>query len=417
MTKRTEKPDAVVCVHGTGINGLGIVRSLGRLNLNVYVIAIKGDFNLAAFSRYCSSLTEISRFDGDRLYHALMSIADNCDSKPVLFFDNDKMMNAVSGYAGEIEKKFRITSPLNDMQNLNSKKYQMDMARKAGIEVPMTWYPDTWEDLATEGTKVNTRFIAKPCQVVYPYHKPFKAVIGEDVNHLTTLLKAHVHSPRGIIVQEYIDGPDSDIHVAIGYKSFFTDFCQIITGAKIYQTRPGAGVMAVGRAKDDPDIRHMTQKLISILGYRGIIGVEYKFCRENGKFYFIEISPRTALYNTLGLKSGLNLPMLAYMDHVDRRELDGVRLRNNSAHFWIHVQSDLTCLLCFRRFRNIKQAIYPYLNPKQWAVFASDDLKPWIVSMKEFIRTYFNALMGRIKKATVNIFTGRHVRRFFKRWV
>jgi len=417
MIKETERPDAIVCVDGLGVNGLGIVRSLGRLNLNAWVIGIKGDLNLAASSRYCTRLIEMGRFDGNLLYHSLMSIADSCDSKPVLFFDNDKMMNAVAGYAVEIEKRFRVTSPLKDMQNLNSKKYQMDMARMAGIEVPMTWYPDTWEDLAAKGAAVSSRLIAKPCQEVYPYHKPFKAVIGEDVNHLAALLKAYVDSPKGIIVQEYIEGPDSDIHVAIGYKSFFSDFRQIITGVKICQTRPGAGVMAVGRAMDSPGIRNMTEKLISILDYRGIIGVEYKFCRKNGKFYFIEISPRTALYNTLGLKSGLDLPMLAYWDHVDYQKLNGVRIRHNSGHYWIHMQSDLTCLLCFRKFRNIRQTIYPYLNHKQWAVFATDDLNPWIVSMKEFIRTYLNALMSRIKKATGNILSGHQVLRLFKRCV
>lgn len=399
MIKPIQYPEAVVCVDGLGINGLGIVRSLGRIGIRVSVIGVKGDLNLAATSRYCNRRMDMESFDGALLYRKLMEAAVFEKSKPVLFFDNDKMMNLLFGCEAEIRKRFHLTSPLMNMEHLNSKKFQMQLAEKAGIRVPKTWYPNRWEELSDMESATCDRLIAKPCQSVYPYKKPFKAIIGHNIRDLKKRLQPVVSSPKGIMIQEFIDGPDSDIHIALGYNSARKDFRMIFTGSKIIQTTPGAGVMAVGRAMDLPQVRHMTEKLIAVLNYQGIIGVEYKFSGTRNSYYFIEISPRTALYNTLSIGAGLNLPVVAYLDHVDPDRLGNVRVKTDSNHYWINFASDFNSILFFRGFDNFRQLLRPYVGRKQWSVFATDDMKPWLIAVKQFVSTYAEALSARGQRA------------------
>jgi len=401
VTRQTEEqltPAAVVCVDGLGINGLGIVRSLGRRGIPVYVVGVNHHLDLAASSRYCGKKIEIEDVDGDALYHALTILADKSGSRPVLFFDNDRMMNALGPHAEAVEKKFRVTSPLRNMKELSCKRFQISVARSIGLAVPDTWYPGTWDELYAIDTDGRTRFIAKPASEAYPFHKPFKVMTGDNIPQLADRLKARVGSPEGLIIQKYIEGPDSQIYVALGYKSFGTEFCEVITGIKTCQSCPGAGVMAVGRAKDSGTVRRMTRDLISALNYSGIIGVEYKYSTTDGKYYFIEISPRAELFHTLGAKAGFDLPFMAYRDVAGIQQMEPLAIRRDAGHYWICFRSDMVSLLMSRRNGNYRRFFEPYLGEKEWAVYASDDLVPWIRSVQNFASSYISALFLKICK-------------------
>jgi len=399
MRTETEIPAAVVCVGDTGENGLGIVRSLGRNGIPSYVLGVKGHLNLAASSRYCTERIAVRQCKGALLYRALMTISGQCKYKPVLFFDSDNMMVALSSYAEAVGKRFLLTSPLHSILSLVDKRFQMKMAQKAGLDVPRTWLPHTWRELAAIDAAPGRRLLAKPSPAAYPDERPFKVLMSNRVDNLVSSLKGRVSSPEGLIIQEYVEGPDSQVYVALCYKSFRTGLSPMVTGIKLRQYGPPAGgVMAVGRAVDCQPVRDITLRLISSLNYSGIIGVEYKYSAIDEKYYFIEISPRTEVFHTLGKKAGLDLPMLAYWDHVDHEKLIHTNLRQDARHYWINFKADVGSLLSSHEFRNLKQIIKPYVSVKEWAVFSIDDPIPWLRSSKALIKEYTKRLFLKITK-------------------
>jgi predicted ATP-grasp superfamily ATP-dependent carboligase len=231
--------DAVVCTYGSGVNGLGIVRSLGRRGLNVAVVAPRA--NLAAQSRYASEVHLVGGVDGKQLCDTLCAISARSAREPVLFIDNDAMLWALAPFADVLIRRFKVTSPLERISLLLDKDYQMQVARESGLAVPRTWHLKTWQDILAVGVGSNQRLLAKPSPRAYPQGGPFKLLLGSDPNHLVLLLKKKVDSPKGLIIQEYVEGPETDGWGAIGYRGSPQDSPLILTVRKTLQTAIAGG--------------------------------------------------------------------------------------------------------------------------------------------------------------------------------
>ena len=387
-------------MEGEGVTGLAIVRSLGRNGVPVFVLGINGQLNLAASSRYCNQQIALPYLDGKLLYDNLVAIARRLKTKPMLYFDNDKMMIALAPHAEALEGRFLLTSPLRDTLRLTDKRFQMDVARTAGLWVPKAWFPKTWAELEAIDITQGRKLLAKPSPIAYGTGKsPFKTVTSQNVGHLISLLKRRVTSPDGLIIQEYVEGADSQVYVSLCYRSVRTECCHVISGVKVRQYPPGAGVMAVGQIADCQTVRDMTVRLSSSLNYFGIISTEFKYSQQDDKYYFIEFNPRPGQFHSLGWKAGLDLPMMAYWDYIDHKNLTCVNLRQDTGHFWIYVKADIGSLIASRRFKNIKQFVRPYLKPKEWAVFATDDLAPWLKSAIDCALWLMGKLLSKLSRS------------------
>jgi predicted ATP-grasp superfamily ATP-dependent carboligase len=373
---------AVVCVDGMGINALATVRSLGRRGVPVHVVALKGSRQIASASRYCTSHTQVP--DRDALYAALSEFAQRHAGRPVLYVDNDAMIQLLAPHAAALQRHFRVVDPIGDARRLTDKAFQLHAAQQAGIAVPRTWFPASWAELHDIGRHTSKRLIAKPSPggLAPGSSADFKVLVGASAQALAAQLRGRVASPEQVLVQEYIEGDDDRIHAGLCYRSG-DGRCFVLSARKLRQTQPGAGVMAVGQAVDTPEVRDMTRRLAEALELRGALCTEFKLDPTDGKFYFIEWNPRPAYFQSLGWKAGFDLAYLAYCDHVDATRLPVGPYRDASRHYWINLRGDLQHF-CMRPRLALRPATWlPYLRRKEWAVLAPDDLAPWARSMTQ----------------------------------
>ena len=371
-----ERPPAVVCVHGMGINGLATARSLGRRGVAVHVVSVRGSAQIASASRYCASHTEIP--DVAALCAALGELGRRLRPRPVLYVDNDAMITLLSPHAATLEGSFHVVDPLGDALRLTDKAFQLRTAQAAGIAVPRTWFPASWAELDDIGRQTTKRLIAKPSpgRLAAGPSPRFKVLVCASAGALAVQLREHASLPEQVLVQEYIEGDDAQIHAGLCYRSE-EGRCFVLSVKKLRQTQPGAGVMAVGQVVDTPQVRDMTSRLAAALELRGVLCTEFKLDPSDGKFYFIEWNPRPAYFQSLGWKAGFDLAYLAYCDRVDRPHLPEGPYRNSSGHYWINLRGDLQHL-CLAKQLALQPATWkPYLRNKEWAVFALDDLGPW----------------------------------------
>jgi len=366
---------AVVCAGDAGINALATVRSLGRRGVPVHVFALKSSRQIASASRYCRGRTLV---DGpEDLCTGLLDFARRQAQRPVLYVDNDQMMKLLAPHAGVLAARFELVDPIGEAARLTDKQFQVGLARRCGIAVPRTWFPTNWAGLGA--IRSARRLIAKPAAG----RAEFKALVAANAAALAVELRSRGASPSEVLVQEYIEGGDAQIYAGLAYRAKSLDRCFVMSARKLRQSEPGAGVMAVGQAVDAPQVREMTRRLARAAGMRGVLCSEFKLDPSDGKYYFIEWNPRPAYFQSLGWKAGFDLAWLAWCDHAEPTRLEAPPAVEATGHYWINLNCDLSHLAkapgLARRLRTWR----PYLGRTEWAVFAADDLRPWMAATRQ----------------------------------
>ena len=362
---------AVVCVGESGINGLATVRALGRRGVPVHVVALRESEQIASASRYCRRFTPAA--DLSTLHATLLGL----EAGAVLYVDNDPMLKALAAHAGALAAHFALVEDIADAPRLTDKDAQMRIARQAGIAVPRTWTPASWDEIAS--LKTSKRLIAKPAA----RRLAFKALIAANAAELGTLLRGHGAAPQDVMVQEYVEGDDSQIYAGLCYRARSRDQCFVLSARKLRQTQPGAGIMAAGQAVDSPHVREMTRRLAKAAGARGVLSTEFKLDARDGRWYFIEWNPRPAYFQSIGWKAGFDLAWLAYCDHADPARLAGLETSFSGTHYWINLHGDLRHLSKAPRSALDVKTWRPYLGRKEWAVYAPDDPAPWKKALRQ----------------------------------
>lgn len=384
---------AVVCTDGAGINALATVRSLGRRGVPVHVVSVAGSPQIAAGSRYCTTHTRVA--ERVALFGALRQLSQRLGHRPVLYVDNDAMMQLLAPHADALAEHFEVVDPLADAERLTDKAFQLRVVRHAAVAVPRTWFPGNWTELNEIARQTAKRLIIKPWSRQATRTASFKAAVCPSAGALAALLRRFGASPDEVLVQEYVEGDDAQIYVGLCYRAG-NQRCFVMSAKKLRQTQPGAGVMAVGQAVDAPVVRDLTRSLADALGVRGVICTEFKRDPTDGRLYFIEWNPRPAYFHSLGWQAGFDLAYLAYCDRVAAERLPPAEHSRAASHYWINFTGDLQHLSMAPRLALRPATWLPYLRTKEWAVWASDDPGPWWRSTARLATVLPKALAKRL---------------------
>jgi predicted ATP-grasp superfamily ATP-dependent carboligase len=370
-------PWAVVGVGDSGENGLAIVRSLGRRGIPVAVVAVAGRLGLPVVSRYARYVVEVAPdLPGDRLGSTFLGLARRLGGRPVLLLDNEPMMLALEPHAEALGRAFRLTLPLARSSELTDKRKQLAVAESLGIPVPRSWYPTSWAELGGVAPAANTRLIAKPLTAEARRWFPAKVLLADDGGALLGTLGSLAQTPTGLLVQEYVEGTDAEVCVALCFVPRGSGEPLIVTGRKVRQSgRGGGGIMTVGQLCDLPAVRTAAARLIAAFGYRGPAGVEFKRAPNGRDLYFIELSPRTERFHAMAWPAGVDLGWLAYRDAVVDEAPARPTVDRTRSDYWIDFRSDVRT---WRRVATPASLLRPYFGRKQWAAFAWDDPRPWL---------------------------------------
>lgn len=374
-------PEAVVCIGEPGINGLASIRSLGRRGVRVHVVSLAASQEFASASRYAVTVRRIARLS--QLPDALFALARHAPVPPLLMVDNDRMIRALQPHAEALRRRFRVVDPLARARQWMDKRFQVEAAAAAGIAVPRTWWPGTWEALAMIRPDSARRLIAKPSPERFPpeAQAPFKTVVAPDGQALARALRPLVESAADVLVQEYIEGDDSGLYGALAYRAKASRAFPVLTVRKWRQTTPGAGIMAVGQVVDAPEVAALTRRLLEAIDFHGVAHTEFKRCPRDGKYYFIEWNNRPGYFHSLGGRAGFESAWLAYCDYVRPESLSHLQPRNDAGAYWINFHGDLSHLVKAPRLALRPSTWAPYFRRPAWAVFAADDLTPWLKSL------------------------------------
>jgi D-aspartate ligase len=308
-----------VVVGGRGAGTLGVVRSLSQADIPV-ILLDESALAPGMHTRYGHKVA-ISRASGVPLVKDLLALAASITGPAVLFLNSDDAALTVSKYRTELEKHYRFRLPSHDcLTSLIHKTRFQQMAEAHGFPVPRAVIIGHIGDL---GRLTELRFpcIVKPLRATPDYvrgryARAYKAASHEQTEKVCRRMLAVVPE---LVVQEWIDGPDSDLYFCLQYRAADGATVCSFTGRKLSIWPPDVGVTASCTTAPEvrPLLQPLTETFFERVSFVGMGGIEFKRDCRTGQFLMIEPTVgRVDAQEEVATIHGVNIPLAAYFYEI-----------------------------------------------------------------------------------------------------
>ena len=305
-------------VAGIGVNGLGVVRSLARARVPTIVI----DSNLSqatAKTRFARKL-RVGALSGNEFIDSLLRLAATLSQKPVLILTQEESVSAVSAARERLASSYHFSLPRHEtVQVLQDKFGFQNVAEEHKFPVPRSLRLHRGVDVEELGTM---RFpcVIKPLARNAAYGKRFaKAYKISTATEALQLWREMSEVVQNVIMQEWIEGGDSDVYFCLQYRGPHNATPVSFVGRKICQWPPlvGGTATCVPAPEISGELLALTNAFFSTLEFVGLCSMEYKRDRRDGKFYMVEPTVgRTDYQEEIATLNGVNIPLAAYFGEL-----------------------------------------------------------------------------------------------------
>ena len=378
-------------VMGGDYRGLGVVRSLGRHGIPVWVLHEGGQL-LATLSRFTRRSVPWPHGDEAERVGFLVDLASRNGLEGwALFPTGDEAAALVARHHAELSNWYRpTTQPWDVLRWAYDKRLTCQLADKLHVSHPWTFCPRSRAELAE--TDVVFPVILKPA--FRTDFNPLTVAKAWRVDDRPSLLARYDEAcafmdPKVLMVQELIPGR--------GEAQFsYAAICQEGRSlASLVARRLRQFPMDFGRAStfvetvDEPAVIAPAVRILEAMKFTGIVEVEFKRDPRDGQYKLLDINPRVWGWHTLGGRAGVDFPYLLWLltsgaAVPESRPQIGVR--------WMRASTDLrTVIIEILRGRlSLGQYSRTLRGPREPAIFSSDD--PWPGLMELPLLAY---LLGR----------------------
>ena len=323
MVHELDSNSVPALVLGSGLNGLGVARSLGMMGVPVFLADT--DMRRAELrTRYAHPL-KLSALYGDALLRDLTELGATrfAGQRPVLILTQEHTVRTLAGVQDMLGSLYRWLLPSGELlRTLMHKAGFACLAEQAGLRVPRTVPVYGFKDIE-EALDLTFPLVIKPALHVTKYERKFlKAYRIGTPGEARDLLHRILPVLPEIIAQEWIPGNDSEIYFCLQHLSAEGGVEVSFVGRKIRSWPPGTGGTASCIAAEDArELADCTTDFFRGVGMCGLAGMEYKRHAVTGEFIAIEPTVgRTDFQAEVATLNGVNLPYLYYRDVLGKPE-------------------------------------------------------------------------------------------------
>jgi len=366
----------VIIIGGDHHNTLGVIRSLGKVNIRPYVAIIskklKNSFVLK--SKY---VKKGWIFPSEEL--CIKFIFDNFsnnDCKPILIATSDSAISCIDTNFEKLIDHFFIPNGGSNgaLTTLMNKKKLGDLASEVGFNVPKSW-------ICIDDIVLNE--IQFPCII-----KPMKSTMGSknDIKIFNNQLELeqfyHEKNLSNFIIQEYLD---KDFEFQLigcslngGEEIIIPGYSKIIRSG--YNTNTGFLEYRLSHHFDNKELNidlNKCKQLIEKCKYTGLFSIEFIKTKEQIN-YFLEINFRNDGNAYAVTAAGINLPSIFISHFTQKVNLDNELYENKS-------------IIVMPEFVDFMQVIHHKISIVSWIkdllrtdcflVYNKDDLKPFFFEL------------------------------------
>jgi len=371
-----------VIVIGDHVQALGIIRSLGRHGIPVYLMH-NSNLCIGRFSRYTKRFIKTPSTNSESEFIDFMiEFAEKNQVKDwILIPTNDIFVEILSRNKIILEEYYKVPTPKWDIIKFAlNKKLTYSIAKKIGIPIPRTFYPKDIEELKAMMPELTFPALVKPAIAHHFWYrvgvKMFRANTPEEL--IQKYLEAsRILDSSEIMIQELIPG---DLNLLYTFGSFFKEGrpLAIWTGKKIRQRPMDFGNCTCAISERVPELVEIGTRFLNAIDYYGLSELEIKKDCRDGEFKLIEMNARTWLWHSLAIRCGIDFPYLLYKDMVDEKVPSVTSFRENIK--WMHIYTDLGVMAkeTLKGDMKLRDYISTLRGEKEFAVLSLDDPLPFI---------------------------------------
>jgi D-aspartate ligase len=303
-----------VVVVNASLNALGVIRSVARGGMPIYLVTPTRR-DPAAWSRFCRC-ERVRSLDGHDLIAGLISLSRRIGQRPVLILTSDAEVETISAFREELAPFFRVSLPSKEMvRTLADKTLFQRFAEAEGFPIPRAIVVSDTSSLSLLRTLTLPVVIKPGDKTLVLDGRVERAVRADTLEHANTAAGRMLKCAQRLVVQEWIDGADSDIYFTLFTRDSSSGATTIFSGRKLVCDPPAVGTTAICIAAPEAaaELEAISTQFISRTGYQGIGSLEFKRSRESGRIMIIEPTVgRTDWQEEVATLCGINIPLITY---------------------------------------------------------------------------------------------------------
>ena len=381
---RTEPvPAIVLSTHNTG---LGVTRALGENGVPVIAVYYqRRDMGyVSRYVRHKAAAAHPEHAESDFL--DLLVELSRTHGRGLLMPCDDATLVAVARNKASLSEHHTVACPeWPVVETAIDKSRTYELAESIGIAIPKTVIPTGRRDVEKYGSAAQYPVLVKPRQS-HKYFEKFKKKMVKAADKYQ-LMEAYEQADRaglGVMLQEYIEGPDSN---GINYNCYFlsNEPMAEFTARKVRLSPPDSGVPSVVVSERVDEVIGPGRRLLAALSYEGYCCMEFKKDNRDGTYKLMEINARHNRSTLLAVRCGINFPLMEY-----RRLAAGERMSVNGyaeGLHWIDFAKDLAAIGQYRRQGgfSVRKYAVPYFRRRTFAVLSSRDPLPFAKRCSDII--------------------------------
>ncbi len=390
-------------VLGSGINAMWIARSLGKRSIPVYVFNQKLE-DIAYHSRYVTACEYCDDSNAPDVIGQLKQAAGRLNASPIVLIVTDRFLEIVSDNRDEISEFATVGIPAAEIVNTVIDKGTFgEFCITHELPAPSTWVVESPEQFDSCTAIAKLPVIFKPVVSHMAGQDKFlidgaivKVIVIKDAAELDRRYAELKDSCTRFLVQEYIEGDDSD-HYA--YCSYWNSDLQEIAGAGIRKLRLHpihGGIGAFAEIYNDSELVESAREVVKKLGFTGISSVCFKRDAKTGDLLIHEMNGRFPNWHSASNLCGIDLPYVAYQDMIgaDVQRTQPMPARGK----WVSLKSDIGAFRQYWKAGELGffQWLRSLLQVRLVAEFAMDDWRPFAFFVRRILIRSWRKMMTMI---------------------
>jgi len=282
------RPTAIV-IKLDCVTGLDTARILSRHEIPVIGIA-DNPKDYCCKTTSCKEIISCSTTDKN-LLDTLLNLAKRFEAKPVLFPCSDESVLILSENREILKEFYNFVIPDADVLDLYMNKRNFyRYSRENGFPIPATYFPSNVTDLEDIIKRASFPCSIKPVMKTPNWYKHFnhKVVKVMSPEELSESFVKCSSAGESVIVQEWIEGTDSDLYSCIFYYN--EDYNQeiLFTSRKLRQWLIDSGDASLAQEWRNDSVLEITEELLGRIKFRVIGSIEYKQDSSSGRYFVTE---------------------------------------------------------------------------------------------------------------------------------
>jgi predicted ATP-grasp superfamily ATP-dependent carboligase len=233
-------------------------------------------------------------------------------------------------------------------RSVASKQDLHELCVEHGMPSLAAGFPESYEDVERFAAEAAFPVVAKNREAFVRRQRP--AVSGTtrigSPRELLALARGWGDRP-GVILQEYLPREHAEDWIVHAYFGEGSQARAAFTGVKVRSWPPHAGMTAAAYVVDNPELAELSAQFIKLIGFSGIIDLDWRFDRRDGQYKLLDFNPRMgAQFRLFENEAGVDVVRAQHLDLTGR---DVPKGEQRDGHRFLVEHIDPAARLAYRR--------------------------------------------------------------------